>query len=231
MSKSFTIEPLGENALLLRLGETLDERINLRVHALAYEIREHAKPWILEVVPAFSSLAVCFDPLAFPGNVNPSSLVGQWLRRLSMDGIQAGKFPPAHTHEIPVRYGGEHGPDLDAVAEHCGLDPVEVIRRHTAPLYRVGMLGFAAGFPYLLGMDPLLAMPRRATPRTRVAAGSVGIGGSQTGIYPRQGPGGWQILGRTDFVLFDCGRDPPTLVGPGDCVRFVDIDRNTPARS
>lgn len=225
MNEPFTLEPLGESALLLRLGDTLDERVNARVHALVNQIELRAPPWLLEVVPAFASVAVCFDPLAFASHVDPSRAVGTWLKELDLDAVQIQTVPVPRTHEIPVLYGGEQGPDLEAVANHSGLDSAEVIRRHTAPTYRVGMLGFAAGFPYLLGMDATLAMPRRATPRTLVAAGSVGIGGSQTGIYSRAGPGGWQVIGRTPFSLFDCKRDPPAIVGPGDRVRFVDADK------
>ena len=228
MSETFTIESLGENALLLRLGDILDERINLRVHALARQIGLDAPAWLLDIVPAFASLAVCFDPLAFAGHVDPAKVVSTWLKELNLESNQSEATSTSRTHEIPVRYGGEHGPDLENVAAYCRLDPAEVILRHTAATYRVGMLGFAAGFPYLLGMDASLTMPRRSTPRTQVAAGSVGIGGSQTGIYPRQGPGGWQLIGRTEFSLFDCERDPPAIVGPGDCVQFVDVDQKIP---
>ena len=128
-------------------------------------------------------------------------------------------------HEIGVRYGGEDGPDLAAVAEYAGLSPRQVVERHAAGEYRVAMLGFAPGFPYLLGLDPRIAMPRLSTPRQRVEAGSVGIGGTQAGIYPRSGPGGWRIIGRTDAVLFDPARDPPSLLAPGDRVRFVPTGR------
>ena len=120
-----------------------------------------------------------------------------------------------------MRYGGEHGPDLDALAEHAGLSPREAVELHATAEYRVAMLGFAPGFPYLLGLDPRLAMPRLATPRQRVEAGSVGIGGAQAGIYPRPGPGGWRIIGRTDALLFDPARESPSLLAPGDRLRFV----------
>ncbi|MGB0135169.1 5-oxoprolinase subunit PxpB [Dokdonella sp.] len=227
MSKPFTIEALGESALLLRLGDSLDEDTNSRVHALAEQVRRQAPPWLLEVVPAFSSLALCIDPLAFPIDMVPFDAVRKWLNETALDKVRTESVQATRWHEIPVRYGGEFGPDLQQVAAHCGIDSAEVVRRHTASTYRVGMLGFAAGFPYLLGMDLKLAMPRHATPRTRVAAGSVGIGGTQTGIYPRQGPGGWQIIGRTEFCLFDHEHDPPAAIGPGDCVRFVESGHET----
>jgi KipI family sensor histidine kinase inhibitor len=126
--------------------------------------------------------------------------------------------------EIPVCYGGDFGPDLDALADHARLGAEEVVERHAGAMYTVAMLGFAPGFPYLFGLDPALHMPRRASPRTRVPAGSVAIGGAQTGIYPSELPGGWQLIGRTPLVLFDADRDPPSLLMPGDRVRFVAID-------
>ena len=126
--------------------------------------------------------------------------------------------------EIPVCYGGEYGPDLLDVAHLSGLDAAQVGARHAAVEYRVAMLGFAPGFPYLLGLDPSLHAPRRATPRTRVPAGSVAIGGAQTGMYPCELPGGWQLIGRTPLALFDAQRDPPCLLAPGDRVRFCAID-------
>ena len=122
--------------------------------------------------------------------------------------------------EIQVCYGGEVGPDLGHVAQLAKLDENEVIARHTAADYHVAMLGFAPGFPYLLGLDPALHTPRRADPRVRVAAGSVAIGGAQTGIYPCELPGGWQIIGRTSLALFDAARAPPALLAPGQRVRF-----------
>ena len=122
--------------------------------------------------------------------------------------------------EIPVCYDGEFGPDLGEVAEHAKLAQAEVIALHTASEYHVAMLGFAPGFPYLLGLDARLHAPRRASPRTRVPAGSVAIGGAQTGIYPRELPGGWRLIGRTPLTLFDAQRDPPALLAPGQRVRF-----------
>jgi len=123
--------------------------------------------------------------------------------------------------EIPVVYGGESGPDLAFVAAHTGLSADEVIRRHTAPTYTVYFIGFTPGFPYLGGMDVRLTAPRLETPRARVPAGSVGIAGPQTGVYPLESPGGWRIIGRTHLPLFDLSAQPPSLLSPGDEVRFV----------
>ena len=125
--------------------------------------------------------------------------------------------------DIPVRYGGADGPDLDGVAYHAGLDADAVVRMHADAEYTVHMIGFAPGFPYLAGLPPQLATPRRASPRARVPAGSVGIAGSQTGIYPLSTPGGWRLIGRTDARLFRPAHEPPTLLAVGDRVRFVPI--------
>ena len=125
--------------------------------------------------------------------------------------------------EIPVRYGGAEGPDLDEVARHSGLSREEVVRLHQAGEYTVYFLGFQPGFAYLGGMDPRLATARRKEPRVAVPAGTLGIGGEQTGIYPSAAPGGWQLIGRTSVLLFDPARDPPSLLLPGDTVRFVNI--------
>ena len=210
---------LGEDALLLRFGEGIDADTNARVHALAARIEAMRPPWLRDLVPAYASLALFVDADAFPDS-DPLANAESWLRALPRD-----NGDPAASHgrlrEIVVHYGGEHGPDLDSVAEHAALSPRQVIELHADCEYRVAMLGFAPGFPYLLGLDPRIAMPRLATPRQRVEAGSVGIGGAQAGIYPHSGPGGWRIVGRTDAVLFDPTRDPPSLLAPGDRLRFV----------
>jgi len=215
------IEPLGEDALLLRFGDDIDAQTNAGVHAVARCIAMLRPPWLRDIVPAYASLALFIDLGAFPATVDPLDAAAHWLRQQRLDGVDAGARQ--RTIEVRVRYGGADGPDLEAVAAHAGLPPAEVVERHAAVDYRVAMLGFAPGFPYLLGLDPVLSMPRLQTPRTRVAAGSVGIGGSQTGIYPRPGPGGWRIIGRTDAVLFDPLRASPSLLLPGDRVRFIPV--------
>ena len=220
----FSIEPLGESALLIRIGEGLDDATNARVHAAASALHAAGLPGVVDIVPAYATLAIHFDPLAWvdANGGPPLPHVASAVRAMLAS-------PPSITTEenrvvdIPVCYGGAHGPDLEALAEHAQLAVAEVIARHASTLYRVAMLGFAPGFPYLLGLDPALAMPRRASPRTRVPAGSVAIGGMQTGIYPAALPGGWQLIGQTPLVLFDAHRDPPSLVLPGDRVRFVAI--------
>ena len=222
MAPPIQFEALAEDALLLRFGERIDADLNDRVHAAAACLRQRLPA--LECVPAYASLLLRFDPLEWRG---PHGEAGH--RRLqaavvaALDGHAAATGTPRKV-QIPVCYGGDSGPDLDAVAAHCGLHREQVIARHTAADYRVAMLGFAPGFAYLLGLDPRLAMPRRADPRQRVPAGSVAIGGSQTGIYPDALPGGWQLLGRTPLRLFDTRRAAPALLAAGDRVRFVAID-------
>ena len=211
---------LGDQALLLHLGDRGDAAANARVHALARRIAARRPAWAVDVVPAYASLAVFVDPDALGEAADPLAAAERALLPLLGDGAA---FHAAHarTLEIHVRYGGDDGPDLQRVAAHAGLSPAEVVARHAAAEYTVAMLGFAPGFPYLLGLDPRLATPRLATPRTRVPAGSVAIGGAQTGLYPGPGPGGWNLIGRTEAVLFDPADDPPALLAPGDRVRFL----------
>ncbi|MBL0223554.1 MAG: 5-oxoprolinase subunit PxpB [Xanthomonadales bacterium] len=224
MSSAFNVETLGEDALLLRFGHAIDPQTNRRVHACAAALARQRPPWLLDIVPAFSTLALAIDVEAFNDSSEPLADARCWLESLDPGRPGADIDEDARRHEIPLHYGGEHGPDLEALARHAGLSVAQVIALHTAVEYRVGMLGFAPGFPYLIGMDERLSMPRHATPRTRVQAGSVGIAGAQTGIYPGTGPGGWQIIGRTDAILFDATQERPALLEPGDRVRFIDID-------
>jgi len=219
MTPSF--EPLSDDALLLRLGDSIDATLNAQAHAIASRLREQAPSWLRDLVPAYASLAVFFDPRHID-NADPHAHVAAAVHALL--GAQAtSTASDAEPVEIPVCYGGESGPDLTEAARLCGMSPDELIALHTAAIYTVAMIGFAPGFPYLLGLDESLALPRLDTPRTRVAAGSVAIGGAQTGIYPRTSPGGWRLLGRTPRVLFDAAREPPSLLSPGDRVRFVSI--------
>jgi KipI family sensor histidine kinase inhibitor len=218
-------EPLGDDALLVRFGDRIEADINQEVHRLAARLRDRSPPWLRDLVPAYASLAVFFD--ADRGlDGGPHALVRETVEAVLAD--PSLRFAgDSVLHEIPVCYGGEYGEDLADAAQALGLDTSALIARHGAPIYTVAMIGFAPGFPYLLGLDPALALPRLATPRTRVPAGSVAIGGAQAGIYPRESPGGWRLLGRTPSVLFDAHRAQPALLQPGDRVRFVPIDEAT----
>jgi KipI family sensor histidine kinase inhibitor len=217
------IERLGDAALLLRFGETIDARTNRLVHAWTATLSARSPPWLVEITPAYASLALHVDATRISG-VDPLGVARQWLTARLEEPIETEQAGTSRTVEIPVCYGGEHGPDLADLAKHASLSADDIVARHTAEEYIVAMLGFAPGFPYLLGLDSALAMPRLSSPRTRVPAGSVGIGGAQTGIYPQAGPGGWRLIGRTPLRLFDAGRDPPSLLRAGDRVRFVAID-------
>ena len=214
------VEALADDALLVRLGDRIDAETNARVHALCARLHADPPDWLRDVVPAYASVGVFFDLATVAADD-----VRAWLQRRIVQ-APAGNPQPraARLVEIPVHYGGIDGPDLEAAAFELGLTAAQLAERHAAGEYTVAMIGFAPGFPYLLGLDPALALPRLASPRARVAAGSVGIGGAQTGIYPTEGPGGWRLFGRTPLRLFDPMRSPPTLLSPGDRVRFVAVD-------
>lgn len=214
-SSPLTIEPLGDACLVVRLGTGIDAATSRSVAAAAAVLATAALPGVIDVAPTFNTVAVCFDPR----RADPGELSAAILARL---GSQTDAAPPVGTIvEIPVAYGGADGPDLATVAAHAGLDPEAVVKLHTTADHVVGMIGFAPGFPYLLGLPAALEIPRRATPRTSVPAGSVAIAERQTGIYPRRSPGGWHVIGRTPRAMFDARLDPPALLRAGDLVRFV----------
>lgn len=218
------VEPLGEGLLVLRFGSGIDPAVNARVHAAAAVLDRHALPGVEDLVPAYASLGIRYRPEAWlTTDRRPWQALAAAVEAV-LDSAAVAAAPAPRTVEIPVCYAATHAPDLAVVAAQAGLPASEVIARHCAPLYRVAMLGFAPGFPYLIGLDPALHTPRRADPRTQVPAGAVAIGGGQTGIYPRALPGGWQIIGRTPQVLFDPGRQPASLLQAGDGVRFRPID-------
>jgi inhibitor of KinA len=217
------LTPLGDSAVLVELGTSIDTATSARVVDLAARVRASAKTGLLDIVPAYASLAVHFDPATLT-IAETMDLVARCASESEGSAAPVDASAPA-AMEIPVLYDESTGPDLQAVAEHAGCAIAEVIERHAAPEYRVYMLGFLPGFPYLGTVDARIAMPRHTSPRPRVAAGSVGIAGRQTGIYPRESPGGWQIIGRTPLVLFDPGRTPPALLSPGDTVRFRPIEQ------
>lgn len=204
---------MGDAAVLVELGSTLDPALNARVHALARRVE--TMRGVTVSVPGYATLLVEYDP--------PRCDYGELCREIenALTGTETEIAQESRVVEIPMQYGGEFGPDLDFVARHNGITTGEVIARHTARLYRVFMLGFAPGFPYLGITDEKIAAPRLETPRPRVRAGSVAVAGRQTGIYPRESPGGWRLIGHTAVILFDPTREPPALLRAGDSVRFV----------
>jgi KipI family sensor histidine kinase inhibitor len=218
----FSIDPVGDASLLVSFGAGLDVATHARVIHTAAAIRHQAVPGVRDVVPAFDSLAVSFDPL----RTDLDRLTAIVAAAASTS--ERHERPPAVTHEVPVRYGGSAGPDLEAVAEAAGLSSAEVIAIHAAVTYRVFMIGFTPGFAYMGPVDARIATARRPTPRVRVPAGSVGIAGRQTGIYPSDTPGGWMLVGRTQIRPFDPSRERPFLFAPGDAVRFVPEDEGAP---
>ena len=197
---------------MVTLGETVDRELNRKVHACVRRIARSAWPEVIDVVPAYASFTVHYDPLRL-SSAEITDRVRDALRDVPRD--HASTDGPLVT--IPVRYDG---PDLDAVAEATGKSVEEVIDLHSGVTYHVYMMGFAPGFAYLGDLDPALHLPRHATPRTRVPRGSVGIAGAQTAVYPVETPGGWHLIGTTDLTLFDARRDPPARLHSGDRVRF-----------
>ncbi len=214
--------PQGEGGIVVELGGAVDPDVNARVHALARAVVRRLGARVREVVPAYASLLVVFDPLR-----TDRPALERRLAALAGEVASVRAEPPRRVVRIPVCYGGELGPDLDALAARAGLPAAEVVARHAAPVYRVYLLGFTPGFPYLGGMDPRIACPRLASPRLRVPPGSVAIAGEQTGIYPVESPGGWRIVGRTPLRLFDPtpGARRPFLLAAGEGLRFVPVER------
>ena len=222
MSDPLLILPLGDRALVIEVADAVSEAAIDRARQLAERIRRARLPGVREVVPAFCSLTVHYDATGLRGAATPfETLRAQLTTLLTAAGEAAPK--PGRTLEIPVCYGGDYGEDLAALALAHEMAPSRLIALHTTPIYFVGMLGFAPGFPYLVGLDERLITPRRASPRPRVPAGSVAIGGEHTGIYPLESPGGWHLIGRTPLNLFRVERDPPSLLQAGDRVRLVPI--------
>jgi KipI family sensor histidine kinase inhibitor len=220
------IEALGDCALLLSFGERIDSDLNAFALAAAAALREADLPGLSDIAPAYASVCVRYDPCAWLDTTGAQSPHTRIASRIStiVDTLPTPRLAPdTAAIDVPVCYGGEFGPDIDELAAHAKFSVAEAIACHSAAEYRVAMLGFAPGFAYLLGLNSALNTPRRATPRIRVPPGSVAIGGAQTGIYPRELPGGWQIIGRTPLVLFDTSRARPALLMPGQRVRFRDI--------
>lgn len=216
----FRILPLGDAALTIEFGNEINSEINSRVVAFATTVFDQHWQGIHDIVPTYRSVTVHFDPLQWD-----SATLAKRLKALPRR--EPGQAePPGILHEIPVLYGGEWGQDLEEVATFAGVQPAEAIALHASVLYRVYMLGFSPGFPYLGLVPGQLAMPRRATPRTKVPAGSVGIADRQTGIYPTATPGGWQIIGKTPISLYRKTRTNTFLLKPGDTVRFKPIVRD-----
>ena len=217
---TFRIALAGDATMVVEFEERIDLVVNARAIRLAEAVQAAGISGIRDVVPTYRSVAVCFDPLR-----TDSAALAAWLEDhaglAEASSVDSGRAPI----DVPVCYGGDLGPDLAGVASRAKMPPDEVVACHAAAIYRVFMLGFVPGFAYLGVLDERIRTPRHATPRVRVPRGSVAIADAQTGVYPSETPGGWQLIGRTPIRTFDPTREEPCLFKPGDAVRFVPIDR------
>lgn len=209
--------PLGDQALTVQFGEKIDPAINQRVRIMAETLTRRKIPGVLELVPAFCSLTVYYDPLT----IKYGDLVMELRRLASLAGPAEEKN--GRLLKIPCCYGARFGSDLRDMEKHTGLDRDEIITIHSSAYYKVYMLGFLPGFVYLGGLDPRLHIPRLSVPRVKIPKGAVGIGGSQTGVYPLDSPGGWRLIGGTPVDFYDPNRAEPVLCRAGDYIRFVPV--------
>ncbi|PPL00193.1 5-oxoprolinase subunit PxpB [Parapedobacter indicus] len=226
-AETFTIYSLCEYAVTLEFDDEIAAKTLDRIVRFNTQLNEHPFDGFRTTVPAYTTLSVFFDPIQVMQSsqlrgINCFQRVSDYLKELRyMPGKTAAY--PSNAVTIPICYGGEFGPDLDEVAHRNGLTPAEVVQQHSTALYHVYLIGFTPGFPYLGGLPQQLATPRKPTPRPLVPHGSVGIAGKQTGIYPQDTPGGWQIIGRTPLPLFDATNRPPARLKAGDQVVFQPI--------
>lgn len=215
--QTFQVLPAGDSAILVKLGDEINPATSRRVHWLADRLQEHPLPGLGEAIPGYASLLIHFNPMAFS-----TDQASHWIEQLAANlpddfpGTSLGRLL-----EIPTVYDG---PDLPTLAASKNLGVEDVIRLHANREYLVYMIGFTPGFAYLGEVDERIAAPRLATPRQRVSAGSIGIAGRQTGVYPIDSPGGWQLIGRTNLRFFDSLANPPCLLAPGDRVIFCPVE-------
>lgn len=208
----------GDSSLLVEFGKKISPEINRKITAAVQMMKEQHIEGVVDVIPAFCSLLINYDP-----RVVTYGEIKERIQKIVRLEVKTGEVRK-RIFEIPVCYGGEYGPDLGNIAEHAGLSEEEVIEIHSSRDYLIYMLGFLPGFTYLGGLDERIHTPRLANPRIKINAGSVGIGGSQTGIYPLDSPGGWQLMGMTPVKTYDPGRENSILVEAGDYIRFVPVD-------
>jgi len=209
---------MGDRGLLLEFGDEISAEVNEKVRRMALAIQAESIEGMIETVPTYRSLLVLYNPLILPIDELKKRLI-----RLEEE-LKQTSFPDPKLTKIPVLYGGAYGPDLEGVARHLQISPEEIVRLHCSKPYFIYMIGFMPGFPYMGELPDTLITPRLKTPRLSVPAGSVAIAQKQTGIYPMESPGGWQIVGRTPIKLFDPEKDPPALLQMGDLVQFYPIE-------
>ncbi|MGE8081013.1 5-oxoprolinase subunit PxpB [Peribacillus loiseleuriae] len=221
----YQLHPFGDNGIMIELGTAISPDIQKRVRAIASFLDQYPFVWMIEYIPAFTSVTVLYDighhELVKNGRFPHEQACEELREAIEGLSLEEGQLP--RLIEIPVCYGGELGPDLEFVARHNGLSVEEVVRVHKMGIYNVHMIGFAPGFPYMGGMSEKIAAPRKESPRLTIPAGSVGIAGKQTGIYSIETPGGWQIIGRSPIQLFRPFNNPPSLLQAGDLVSFKEI--------
>ena len=213
MTPPLATSPLGDAAITVKLGDEKSPGLLKRIHAAASYLRRRKLPHVEDIVPAYLTITVFYDPLSASYDEMNSALLGALSTR---DSVELGEVA-VREHIIPVRYDGS---DVALVAEHCGVSVDDVIAIHSGGTYTVDLLGFVPGFAYMSELNPRIQLPRRDEPRTRVPAGSVAIAGAHTGVYSLDTPGGWHILGTTTTRMFDVSRDNPALLAAGDVVRF-----------
>ena len=216
-----TISPVGDCAISIDFGQVIDPKINRQIRQVIEQIKLLQLDGIIELVPTYCALLVQYDAMVYS-----YSDICRILEPTLQESVTDSANELVTIVEIPTVYGGEFGPDLGFVASHNHLSEAEVVSIHSGTDYLVYMLGFIPGFTYLGGMDPRIATPRLSSPRTLIPAGSVGIAGEQTGTYPSDSPGGWQIIGRTPVTMYDMSKKQAALLQAGDYVRYVPIDEN-----
>ena len=216
-----TISPVGDCAISIDFGQVIDPKINRHIRQIIEQIKDLQLDGIIELVPTYCALLVQYDAMIYS-----YSDICRILEPTLQESVTDSANELVTIVEIPTVYGGEFGPDLGFVASYNHLSEAEVVSIHSGTDYLVYMLGFIPGFTYLGGMDPRIATPRLSSPRTLIPAGSVGIAGEQTGTYPSDSPGGWQIIGRTPVTMYDMSKEQAALLQAGDYVRYVSIDEN-----
>lgn len=222
----YKLRMLGDNAIIIELGTEINSETQKKVQMVSRVLEENNQEWLIEYVPTFTTVTLYYDPYQAAklakGNELPYETISNKIQKL-LSACSIDSEINQRIVELPICYGGEFGPDLAFVAEHNGLMPDEVIHIHSSGEYLVYMLGFAPGFPYLGGMPEEIAAPRRATPRQKIPSRSLGIAGTQTGIYSIETPGGWQLIGRTPLNLFQPEKEEPSLLRAGDKIKFKPI--------
>ncbi len=216
---------MGDHAVVIQLGESIEQNTHEKVKQVTAYFENSSIEWLVELVPAFTTVTLFYDPIKAIGSPQsklPYEIVCEDIKGFLAE-VKDGQKTESRIVEIPVCYGGEFGPDLQKVAEYHHISENEVIEKHTSGNYLVYMIGFAPGFPYIGGMSPDIATPRKESPRLKIPAGSVGIAGEQTGVYPIETPGGWQLIGRTPLKLFQPEKESPSLLEAGNRIRFKAI--------